>query len=65
MSDTDLLQLVMDGMGWDKRKAQVWFNTKNPLLGGMTPNGYELLKGKDRLEKWIREKIEENRPNAD
>ncbi len=60
-NQTELLQLVMDGMNWPKPKAQLWFNTQNPLLGGATPNGFELLKGKDRLEKFIREKIEENK----
>lgn len=59
---TDLLQLIMDGMNWDKKKAQLWFNTPNPHLGGATPNGYELLKGKDRLEQWIRLQLSENGP---
>jgi len=58
----DLLQLVMDGMGWDKKKAQLWFNTPNPLLGGATPNGYELTKGKDRLLKFIKNQLSENKP---
>jgi hypothetical protein len=53
----DLLQLVMDGMGWSKKKAQAWFNTPNPFFGGVTPNGYELMQGSERLEKWIREQI--------
>ena len=55
-----MLQLVMDGMGWDKRKAQLWFNTPNPLLGGATPNSYELLRGSHKLEKFIREQFEQN-----
>lgn len=58
---SDLLQLVMDGMKWDKKKAQLWFNTHNPLLGGATPNGYELLKGKGRLEKWILNQLGEDK----
>ncbi len=60
----DLLQLVMDGMGWDKKKAQLWFNTQNPLLGGATPNGFELMRGKEKLEGWIRGQLEENAPLA-
>lgn len=60
MSDTDLLQLVMDGMGWEKKKAQIWFNTQNPLLGGATPNGYELMRGSEKLEKFIRNQLSEN-----
>lgn len=57
----DLLQLVMDGMGWDKEKAQLWFNTPNPLLGGTTPNAYETFRGKGKLEKFIRVQLSENR----
>lgn len=60
MSDTDLLQLVIAGMGWDKKKAQLWFNVPNPLLGGSTPNGYEIMKGKMKLEKFIRQQLGEN-----
>jgi len=54
---TNLLRLVMDGMGWNKKKAQAWFDTPNPFFGGATPNGYELMQGSERLEKWIREQI--------
>lgn len=59
MSETDLLQLVMDVMGWDKKKAQKWFNVPHPLLGGATPNGYELMRGKLKLEKFIRQHLDE------
>lgn len=60
MSDTDLLQLVMEGMGWDKKKAQKWFNVPNPLLGGYTPNGLERMRGKAKLEQFIRDRLSEN-----
>ena len=59
---SDLLKLVMEGMNWSKKKAQVWFNVPNPLLGMATPNGYERLKGKARLEKFIRGQLEQNKP---
>lgn len=59
---TDLLQLVMDGMNWDKKRTQKWFNIKNPLLGMMTPIEYGFLKGKDKLEKFIRNQLSENKP---
>jgi len=65
MSDTDLLQLVMDQMGWSKKKSQLWFNTHNPLLGGAMPNGYELMRGKDKLEKFIRQQLSENKPRGE
>lgn len=56
-----LIKLVMDGMKWDKKKAQRWFNTPNPLLGGATPNGFELMRGKLKLEKFIRNQLSENK----
>lgn len=62
MSDTDLLQLVMDGVEWDKKKAQKWFNCPNPLLGGATPNGFEMMRGKLKLERFIRDRLAENPP---
>lgn len=58
---TDLLKLVMDGMGWDKELAQLWFNTPNTMFFGMSPNGYELARGKEKFEKIIRELINENK----
>jgi hypothetical protein len=62
MNRTDLLQLVMDVMKWDKQKAQLWFNTRNPLLGGVTPNSFEMFSGKNKLEKFIRSQLSENKP---
>lgn len=59
--DVDLLQMVMDGMRWEKSKAQMWFNVPNPLLGGATPNGFELLRGKGKLVKFIQQHLEENK----
>lgn len=54
---SDLLQLVMDGMKWDKEKAQLWFNTPNPLLGGATPNGYEQMRGIAKLKRFIEARL--------
>lgn len=62
MSDTDLLKLVMKGMGWEKKKAQKWFNVPNSLLGGATPNGFEMMRGKEKLEQFIRDLLGENGP---
>lgn len=58
--DSFLLKLVMDGMGWDKKKAQLWFKTRNPLLADITPNGYEIWCGHKKLERFIRTQLEEN-----
>lgn len=51
---TDILQLVMDGMGCDKETAQQWFNTPNRMINGETPNGYELSHSREALENFIR-----------
>lgn len=58
----DLLQLVMDGMGWEKEKARRWFETPNPLLGGATPYSFELFRGKEKLSKFIHNQLSENKP---
>ena len=50
----------MNGMGWDKEKARLWYDTSNPLLGGMSPKTYEILKGTERLEKLVINTLEEN-----
>lgn len=57
---TDLLQLIMNGMGWEKSKAKKWFNVPNPLLGGATPNGFEIMRGSEKLERFIRDQLAEN-----
>lgn len=61
----DLLQMVMDGMGWDKKKAQLWFNTPNPLLGDATPNGYERMRGSKKLGEFILNQLSENKPRCE
>lgn len=57
---TDLLQMVMDLTGWDKKKAQEWFNTPNQLMNNMTPNGYELSRGRYALENMIYYEFDES-----
>jgi hypothetical protein len=61
--NADLLELVMEGMKWDKKKAQLWFNIPNPLLGEVTPNAYEMMRGKEKLLKFIKNRLSENKPN--
>jgi len=61
LENLDLLQMVMDGTRWDKKKAQQWFNTPNPLLGGVTPNFLELMRGKTKLAKFIKNQLSENK----
>ena len=57
---SDLAKLIMYEMGWDLNKTKIWFRTPNPLLGGMSPEWYEVVKGRDRLEKFINEEIDGN-----
>lgn len=65
MDETDLLQLVMDGMSWEEDKAQIWFNTPNPLLYGATPNEFQLMRGKQKLAQFIETQLSENTPNKE
>lgn len=58
----DLLHLVMDGMGWSEPKARHWFMTPNPLLGGISPEAFEWLRGKRKLRKFIVGRLSENKP---
>lgn len=56
-----LIKLVMDGMKWDEKKTSLWFNSKNNLLGGITPNELKELRGNKKLEKFIRQQLDMNK----
>ena len=42
-------------MGWKNSKVQLWFQTKNPLLGNVSPDEMILAGRLDRLKKFISE----------
>lgn len=33
----DLVKMVIDALGGDRKLAKLWWKTENPLLGGLTP----------------------------
>lgn len=45
-----------------KGKAAEWFAAKNPLLGGVAPNTMLRLHLYDKLENFIKNQLEGNRP---
>ena len=42
-------------MGWDDSRVNLWFVTKNPLLGNISPDQMILANRYDRLKKFIDE----------
>jgi hypothetical protein len=47
-------------MKWDDAKADLWFNTENPLLGGCTPDHLIQIGRAHKLEQFIKAAEEEN-----
>ena len=55
-----LFKKVMNHMNWTKEKTSLWFRTKNPHLGGCTPD--DLLSVRPRkLEGWINAMVDEHK----
>lgn len=54
--------LVLRFFNGDEEKTNLWFETENPLLGGITPNIFEVIRGSDKLLKFIKELLEQNEP---
>lgn len=51
---------ISEHMGWGEEKTSIWFETENPLLGGVAPS-YFLVTGRiPKLLKFINNLIEEN-----
>jgi hypothetical protein len=58
-----LYSLVSEHMKWDDEKTAHWFDLPNPLLGGVSPN-WMLDRGRhDKLGKFIRACLDENKPS--
>lgn len=56
----DLTQKIMEALNWDLEKTLLWFNTRNPLLGGLTPD-FILNSGREeKLIKFITISLDEN-----
>lgn len=57
---TELEVLVLKFFGGDAKKTALWFCTKNPLLGGISPYKMILFGRYDKLLKWAKQQISEN-----
>lgn len=55
-------KLVKEFFDGDVEKAELWFMTKNPLLGGMTPQGMISVCREDKLLAFILSQLAENKP---
>lgn len=57
-----VLKEIIEFFNYDKDKALVWYMTKNPLLGDISP--FEMVKiGKgQKLMKFIRSQLDGNHP---
>lgn len=55
-----LYKLVLKHFKNDIEKTDLWFNTKNPLLGNISPNEMIKVNGIDKLEKFILNCLKEN-----
>jgi len=61
----ELLVLVMEFFEGNETKARLWFETKNPLLGGISPNDMIKAGRYDKLLRWAKDQINEGKaPDA-
>jgi hypothetical protein len=56
-----LFEKVKAHMKWDDDKTKLWFDTKNPLCGGITPREFCRLR-EDKFVRWLDNLIDENTP---
>lgn len=49
-------------MKWDENKADLWMDTVNPLLGGVSPNFMIATHRGAKLRKWVDALIKGNWP---
>lgn len=59
---TELETLVLKFFEGDRNKANLWFATPNPLLGGISPTVMIEAGRCDKLLKWAKQQIAENQP---
>lgn len=55
-----LFAIVDTKMNWGGKKTEVWFKTKNPDIGGITPIDF-FNQNYEKCERWILTTIEENK----
>lgn len=64
MKRTEAYDLVCLFFGEDEAKATLWWQTPNPMLGGVSPQSMVLAGRTRKLLKFIRTALEENRKPA-
>lgn len=57
-----VLKLVVEFFGGNVKKAELWMNSRNPLLGNITPEFMISVGRSDRLLKFVKNCIAENQP---
>lgn len=57
----ELNALVLEFFDGNKEKTKLWFKTPNPLLGGISPDRMIRAGRGDRLLRWVRQQIAENK----
>lgn len=57
-------KLVLKFFNGDRGKTDLWFETNNPLLGNVRPAGMAIWEP-DKLLKFIKESLLENKPPTD
>lgn len=63
-TELECIRLVRGFFDGDRSKTRLWFATPNPLLGGVKPNDLFGLGRHEKLLKFIRTQLAENRPPA-
>lgn len=56
----EIITLLMSGMGWDLDRALLWYETPNPLLGGVSAKSMTKLGRGHKVLKFIRASLDEN-----
>lgn len=54
-------RLVVEFFEGNEEKAELWFKTQNPLLGGISPEKMIVLGRRDRLLRFVRDQLAENK----
>ena len=59
----EIMNPVIDFFDGDLGKVADWINTKNPMLGGLSPSDMILQGRQDKLQLFIEKSIQRNHPN--
>jgi uncharacterized protein (DUF2384 family) len=61
----ELLETIVKFFDGNEEKATLWFNTRNPMLGGVSPKEMVDSDRTDKLLKWVKQQIEEGKAPDD